>query len=143
VAGKTKTSDAALLRDHGISPSAQRVAVAKYVLHTDEHPSADDVWTRVRRRFPQISRATVYNTLNLLVENGLLKQLALSEGRLVFDPNMAPHHHFIDDESGEICDIPWEAVKVSRITKLEGFDVTDYQVVMRGTRMRKAKKKTS
>ncbi|MDH3728032.1 MAG: hypothetical protein OER77_10925 [Myxococcales bacterium] len=44
-----KPTDSALLEDHGIKPSAQRVAIAKYVLHTDEHPSADEVWTRVQR----------------------------------------------------------------------------------------------
>ena len=75
-----------LLMDHGINPSAQRVAVAQYVLHTDEHPSADEVWTRVRKRFPHVSRATIYNTLNLFVEKGLLRQFVLTEGRVVFDP---------------------------------------------------------
>jgi Fur family transcriptional regulator, iron response regulator len=58
----SRTTDATL-RQHGIQPSAQRVAVAEFVLHTDEHPSADVVWKRVRERFPWISRATVYNTL--------------------------------------------------------------------------------
>ena len=50
------------LRQHGIQPSAQRVAVADYVLQTAEHPSADLVWKRVKARVPYISRATVYNT---------------------------------------------------------------------------------
>jgi Fe2+ or Zn2+ uptake regulation protein len=99
------------------------------------------VWNRVRRRFPHISRATVYNTLNLLVEHGLLIQLVLTEGRTVFDPNVHRHHHFVDEDTGEICDIPWETMRVSGVTKLDEFDVTDYQVVMRGKRTRKAKKK--
>jgi len=55
------------------------------VLCTDEHPSADEVWNRVRRRFPHVSRATVYNTLNLFVEKGLFRQYILTEGRMVFD----------------------------------------------------------
>ncbi len=125
---------ASVLREHGINPSAQRVAVAEYVLQTDQHPSADEVWNRVKENFPYISRATVYNTLNLLVEKGLLKALTLAEGRTVFDPNMQHHHHLIDDDSGEICDIPWEALTVLNVAKLEEFDVTDYQVVMRGRR---------
>lgn len=128
-----------LLRDHGISPSAQRVAVAQYVLNTDEHPSADEVWTRVRKRFPQVSRATVYDTVNLFVEKGLLRQLVLTEGRVVFDPKTDDHHHFVDKETGKIHDVPWEAVKVSKVSKLEGFDVREYQVVMRGKRTRSGK----
>jgi Fe2+ or Zn2+ uptake regulation protein len=127
--------DAGVLREHGISPSAQRVAVAKYVLHTDEHPSADEVWTRVQQTFPQISRATVYNTLNLFVEKRLLRPLALTEGKQVFDPNMEQHHHFIDEESGEISDIPWDAIAVGDVSGLKGYDVSDYQVVMRGRRV--------
>ena len=138
-----KRDVAAVLQEHGIKVSAQRVAVANYVLYASDHPSADEVWTRVKKKFPHISRATVYNTLNLLVEEGLLKQLALAEGCLVFDANVDDHHHFIDEATGEISDIPWEALQVSNIAKLEGFDITDYQVVLRGKRTGQEKKKTT
>ena len=123
-----------LLRAHGIQPSAQRLAVAEYVLRTQDHPSADEVLARVRGRVPMISRATVYNTLNLFVEKGLLRQFVLAEGRLVFDPHVAPHHHFVDDESGTIVDVPWDALEVKRVEKLQGLDVKEYQVVLRGRR---------
>ena len=121
-----------ILTEHGINPSAQRVAVARYVLYTDEHPSADEVWSRVREHFPHVSRATIYNTLNLFVEKGLLRQFVLTEGRVVFDPKTDNHHHFIDVDSGKIHDVPWDAVHVSDVAKLEGFEVREYQVVMRG-----------
>jgi len=124
--------DATSLERHGIKPSAQRVAIARYVLHTQDHPSADEVWREVRRAFPIVSRATVYNTLKLFVEKGLLRQLVLTEGRLVFDPKVDKHHHFIDEDSGKIYDLPWEAMQVSRVEQLEGFDVRDYQVLVRG-----------
>jgi Fe2+ or Zn2+ uptake regulation protein len=121
-----------ILRSHGIQPSAQRLAVAAYVLDTEAHPSAEQVWGRVRERFPMISRATVYNTLNLFVEKGLLRQLALSEGKVVFDPKVEPHHHFIDEGTGRIHDVPWHSLRVSRVDALDGLDVREYQVVMRG-----------
>lgn len=121
-----------ILRSHGIQPSAQRLAVAAYVLATEAHPSAEQVWARVRERFPMISRATVYNTLNLFVEKGILRQLALSEGKVVFDPNVEPHHHFIDEATGTIHDVPWDSVDVRRVGDLKGLDVREYQVVMRG-----------
>jgi len=127
-----KTDEASVLRNHGISPSAQRVAIACYVLHTDRHPSADEVWTRVRKRFPHISRATVYNTLNLFVEKKLLRSFVLTEGRVVFDPHVENHHHFIDERSGRIYDIPWQALTVSDPDAIRGFEVHEYQVVMRG-----------
>jgi Fur family transcriptional regulator, iron response regulator len=129
-----KRDTAELLREHGIQPSSQRVAIADFVLGTDEHPSADRVFAEVKERLPVVSRATVYNTLNLLCEKGLLRQLVLAEGRVVFDPHTGPHHHFIDEVTGAIHDVPWDAVRVSRIEGLEGFDVREYQVVMRGRR---------
>jgi Fe2+ or Zn2+ uptake regulation protein len=120
------------LRDNGIQPSAQRVAVASYVLHTHEHPSAELVFRRVREQFPWISRATVYNTLNLFVEKGLLQRLAIAEDSVVFDPVTETHHHFIDEESGAIYDVPWERVQVCNLETLHDYDIRQYQVVMRG-----------
>jgi len=124
----------AILRQHHIQPSAQRLAVASYVLDTEDHPSADQVFVRVRRGHPGISRATVYNTLNRFVREGLLRTLVLSGGRVVFDPNVEPHHHFIDDATGRIHDVPWDALRVSRVDALPGVDVREYQVVLRGRR---------
>jgi Fur family iron response transcriptional regulator len=123
-----------ILRRHGIQPSAQRLAVAEYVLDTAEHPSAEKVFARVSGTLPMISRATVYNTLNLFVRKGLLRQLVLAEGNVVFDPKLEPHHHFVDDATGEIHDIPWEALDVRRVESLRGVDVREYQVVLRGRR---------
>lgn len=130
------------LTERGIQPSAQRVAVADYVLYTSDHPSADQVWAEVKRSFPMLSRATVYNTLNLFTEKGLLRELVLAEGKVVFDPKLDPHHHFLDEESGEIVDVPWSALDVRRVHSLSGFDVREYQVVMRGKRLSRAHKRS-
>jgi Fur family iron response transcriptional regulator len=126
-----------LLSEHGIQPSAHRVAVAQYVLTTHEHPSADRVWDRVRDRFPMISRATVYNTLNLFVEKGLLRELHLAADSVVFDPNMERHHHLIDDETGTIHDVAWNHVEVKNIKSIDNYEVNEYQVVMHGKRRKR------
>jgi Fur family transcriptional regulator, iron response regulator len=128
------------LEKAGIQPSAQRVAVAEYVLATHEHPSADLVWKRVRDRFPWISRATVYNTLNLFVEKRLLQRLNIAEDSVVFDPVMETHHHFIDEKTGAIHDVPWERVQVCNMDSLREYDIHDYQVVMRGTMKRRRRR---
>jgi Fe2+ or Zn2+ uptake regulation protein len=121
-----------ILRDHGIQPSAQRVAVGQYVLFTEDHPSAEQVCSRVRENFPLLARATVYNTLNLFVSKGLLQELVLAEGRIVFDPRTDAHHHFVDDETGRIHDIDWDALEVGKLENLSGYDVRRYQVVLHG-----------
>jgi Fe2+ or Zn2+ uptake regulation protein len=122
------------LNQFGIQPTPQRIAVAGFVLKTDTHPTADEVWAMVRRRCPTLSRATVYNTLNLFSEKGLLKLPPIKEGVAVFDPNVAPHHHFIDEETGTVYDVPWEAVSVEGEKTLDGYEVREYQVVLRGRR---------
>jgi Fe2+ or Zn2+ uptake regulation protein len=129
----------ALLIRNDIQPSAQRVAVADYVLFTDEHPSADRVFARVKKALPVLSRATVYNTLNLLVKKGLLRELVLAEGKIVFDPKMDRHHHFLDESSGRIYDVPWEALEVKKLGSLEEFEIDEYQVVLRGRRSARRK----
>lgn len=129
-----QTKDTAtMLRERGIQPSAHRIAVGDYVLTTNEHPSADLVWKRVRERFPWISRATIYNTLNLFAGEGLLQRLNLSEDSVVFDPITETHHHFIDETTGVIHDVPWDRLQVCNIESLREFDVRDYQVVLRGS----------
>jgi len=122
------------LKQYGIQPTPQRIAVAQFVLKTEKHPTADEVWARVRVTCPTLSRATVYNTLNLLAEKGLLKLQPLKEGVAVFDPHVAPHHHFVDEETGKVYDVPWDAVSVTGARALRDFEVREYQVVLRGRR---------
>ncbi len=123
------------LTRHGIRPSSQRVAIAAYVLATEDHPSADEVFRQVKPTLPVVSRATIYNTLKLFVEKGLLRELVLAPGYSVYDPKTEPHHHFLDDASGKIHDIPWDALTVGRVADLPGLDVRDYSVVLRGRRL--------
>lgn len=135
-----KRTSMEVLNSVGIQPSAQRLAVADYVLHTEEHPSAEQVLLRARKSVPMLSRATVYNTLNLLVAKGLLRQLTLAEGRVVFDPKMERHHHFVDEVTGRIHDVAWNALEVRRVDRLRDFMVSDYQVVLVGRAKRGARR---
>lgn len=121
-----------LLRRHRIQATPQRIAVAQYVLSARTHPSAEEVWRQVRRRWPTLSRATVYNTLNLFVDKGLLKTQVLKDGLVLFDPLTKPHHHFIDTQAGRVYDVPWEALRVTGEKDLRAFEVCEYQVIMRG-----------
>ena len=122
------------LQEAGIRPSAQRISVGCYVLFTEEHPSAEQVLAEVERLVPMISRATVYNTLNLFVQRGLLQELVIEEGHVVFDPRLDSHHHFLDTSTGKISDLPADAFMVSEQAGLEGVEIEDVQVVVRGRR---------
>ena len=125
----------ALLRSVGLQPTPQRIAVARCVLAATSHPTAEEVLDQARRKCPTLSRATVYNTLARLSERGLVRPLPIREGVVVYDPHVPKHHHFVDGETGEIHDVPWEALQVSGTEGLPGLDVREYQVVLRGRRM--------
>ena len=135
------TTKAALerLRAHEIQPTPQRLAIAQWILDSRAHPTADEVWQAVKTLHPTLSRATVYNTLNLFVEKRLLRTQVLREGNVVFDPHVAAHHHFIDEDSGEIRDIPFDALPVSGKFTLPGYEIHEFQIILRG---RKHKSKT-
>ncbi|HPC11394.1 MAG TPA: transcriptional repressor, partial [candidate division Zixibacteria bacterium] len=112
-----------ILRECDIQPTPQRIAVVEYVLKCRTHPSAEDVLSYARKKCPTVSRATVYNTLHLLVEKGLLGMQTIREGAVVFDPNVERHHHFVDNDTGEIYDIPWEQLEVRGTERLREFEI--------------------
>ena len=130
-----------MLRQAGLRPTRQRLALAELLFAKGfRHLSAENLHEEALMKRVPVSLATIYNTLNLLVAKGLLRQVALTEGRVVFDPNTSAHHHFIDDETGVISDIPWDALEVSNVNQLEGFDVREYQVVLRGSQSKKKRR---
>lgn len=119
-----------LLREHGIAPTAQRITIARLLIECREHLSAEDVFIRVNAHGTKlVSKATVYNTLSLFAERGLIREVVADPRRVYFDPNVAPHHHFFDVEAGKLIDIPVESVQIDRLPslpngmKLEGVDV--------------------
>lgn len=103
-----------LLMEYGIQPTAQRCVVTGYLLETDCHPTAEEVMLAVKDRLPcSLSRATVYNTLKLLVDKGLLQELSTEPGQIRYDANTGPHHHFVDRESGRIYDLEVDSEGIS------------------------------
>lgn len=126
----------ALLERCSLTPTPQRIAVVKSVMEAHKHLSADSVYRRAKRICHSVSRATVYNTLNLLVDKHVLKAQRLLGETVVFDANTQPHHHFVDEETGEIIDIPWKDLSIRGRQNLKGVVVRDFQVVIRGTRKR-------
>ena len=125
-----------MLERCSLTPTPQRIAVVKSVMDAHKHLSADAVFKRAKRLCHSVSRATVYNTLNLLVKKDILRAQVLLEETTVFDANTRPHHHFIDEESGEIIDIPWEDLSIRGQENLKSMEIRDVQVVIRGRRKR-------
>ena len=126
---KSDTDIADLLRGQDIHPTAQRVLIARTLYTHCTHLSAEDVFRLVNADNHQVSKATVYNTLGLFVEKGVVKEVVANPNRIFYDPNTAPHHHFYDVATGELTDISADQIRVSGLpplppgAKLEGIDV--------------------
>src|SRR2546429_2616385 len=98
------------LSDCGIRPTAQRVRIATLLLSAPQHLSAEQILACLRAAGARVSKATVYNTLNLFAAHGLIRQLSVDGSRAWFDSNVEPHYHFHDLESGSLIDVPVPAV---------------------------------
>lgn len=122
----------ARLNRAGIQPTAQRIAICRYVLCEADHPTAEQVKSWADKNFPKLSLATVYNTLKTLTEAGLLREYRFPNSeKVVYDNNISQHYHFLDEETGELMDIDPELLSVT--PKLgRAFRVSSVDVVLRG-----------
>jgi Fe2+ or Zn2+ uptake regulation protein len=110
----------------------QRRAIVGCLEQTRRHPTAEEVFTAVNRRFPMTSRATVYNTLKLLTEARLLREIR-KDGNVRYDPNLSPHHHFVCRHCGRIGDLAWESIPPLAVGRLPGCPRVDsYEVTLFG-----------
>src|SRR3982074_1024741 len=120
------------LADGGRRPTAQRVRIASLLLAAPQHLSAEQILASLRAAGARVSKATVYNTLNLFAAHGLIRQLAVDGSRAWFDSNVEPHYHFHDLESGALIDVPVPAVAFSRLpTPPPGTEVAGIDLVIR------------
>jgi Fur family peroxide stress response transcriptional regulator len=122
-----------LLSEKALKVTPQRVAVMEFLCGNTSHPSVDDVYQQVRRRFPSISRATIYNTVTTLVEAGLLQEILIQQEKTHVDWNVDRHHHFQCLKCGTVKDIEYDAVTAEQVSKqVAGHLVTGVKVVMEG-----------
>lgn len=123
---------AELLRDHGIAPTHQRVEIAGVLFSRHEHLSADQLLAIVNARYSEVSKATVYNTLRLFLEKKLIREVIVDPSRVFYDPNTAPHQHFYNMASGELTDIPDDALRLTAMPDLpEGMVADSIDVIVR------------
>lgn len=118
------------LATSGLRPTPQREHVYSVLLQRRDHPTAEEVFIRVKRAMPEISMATVYNCLDALVQCGLVRQVTLDRGAARFCPNMSEHCHFYCDSCDRVFDVdlPGEP----GIGLPEGFRADKYDIAIHG-----------
>ena len=119
-----------LLRQRGLRPTRQRVAIAQLLFAgEDRHVTAEILMEEIKALGVKLSLATIYNSLHQFTAIGLLKEIRGLSDVTWFDTNVDSHHHFFDTESGALTDIPAEAITISTLPKtppgkvVEGVDV--------------------
>jgi Fur family iron response transcriptional regulator len=105
-----RESIAKLLEAHGLLVTAQRLEIAEMVLAKPQHLSADQIIAGMRARGSRVSKATVYNTMNLFSQRGLVRTVEVDPERQYYDSTSEPHHHFYNVDTGELTDIPIDAI---------------------------------
>lgn len=131
--GQGKRELADLLRGKGINPTTQRIEIAHLVFQKPQHLSAEEILNKLNKEYEQVSQATVYNTLRLFVEKGVIRELVFSPDRIYYDSNMSNHHHFVDVDTGKIYDLPRDALCMSEVN-ISGIDaeVTEINLIIKG-----------
>lgn len=120
------------LAESGILPTAQRMEVAEVLLDKPQHMSADQIIEVLRQGGRRVSKATVYNTLKLFSERGLVRELHIDASRKFYDSTTHPHHHFFHVESGELEDIPAGQIEVRGLPPLPpGTERESIEVMIR------------
>ena len=121
-----------LLDRHGILTTAQRVEIAEILLERPQHMSAEQIIDRLRDAGSNVSKATVYNSLKLFVEKGLVKELIVDPERRFYDSKTHAHHHFYNVDTGRLSDIDEDEVRFADLPELpEGTECEGIELLIR------------
>ena len=123
----------AKLKQAGLRPTRQRIALAKLLFEKDDrHVSAEDLHEEARAAGVSVSLATIYNTLHQFTESGLMREVVVEAGRSYFDTNTGDHHHFFHEDTGLLQDIPSDQINVAELPSApSGTAVSRVDVIVR------------
>ena len=122
----------ALFDQYGILSTPQRLEVAEILLEKPQHMSAEQIIERLRGAGSSVSKATVYNTLNLFGERGVVREVMVDPTRKFYDSTTRPHHHFYNVDTGELQDIPDDLVRFSELPPMpEGTRSESIELLIR------------
>lgn len=126
-----------LLSDAGLKVTTQRIVILRAIIKLNNHPSAEQIYNYIKKKYPTISLSTVYNTLKTFTEKGLLQSVASTPGTSRYDIEINKHHHLFSEDSGRLEDFHDEDLTVRIMDYLKekeipGFDIKDVKVLILG-----------
>ncbi|MDO7907809.1 peroxide-responsive transcriptional repressor PerR [Paenibacillus sp. JX-17] len=122
------------LKMNGVRITPQRHAILAYLLESMAHPTADEIYRALEPQFPSMSVATVYNNLKMLMEAGMVRELAYGDNSSRFDANISDHYHIICKQCGKIEDFSYPSLlEVERQAQHStGFQVHGHRLELYG-----------
>lgn len=117
-------------RKKGLKVTSQRLAICKFILSRKDHPTAEQIYQELRNEYPTISLGTIYKTLHLLKDLGLIQELGFNEGSIRYDPDMEPHINMVCSKCGKISDY-----KAEKVQKLWSAIISDLRIKPKGQRI--------
>ena len=129
---KSRAEVVALLRDSGITPTHQRIKIGKVLFSRQQHLSAEQVLASVNQDDGEVSKATVYNTLGVFAQYGLIREVIVDPSKVFYDSNLTKHHHLYYSDTGELEDIDDKDIEISKLPDLPSeLQVEDVDVIIR------------
>lgn len=120
------------LRSHGVKPTSPRTEIGMLLFAAPTHLSAEQILSTLRKSGSRVSKATVYNTLNLFTRHGLVREVSVDPTRQFYDSTRHPHHHFYNVDTGSLTDIEFDELEFRRLPALPpGTEAQDIEVVVR------------
>lgn len=119
------------LKNNNIKPSYQRMRIFEYLLGTKEHPTVDMIYKDLVNEIPTLSKTTVYNTLNIFVESGIVSKITIEENETRYDADVSIHGHFKCDKCQKVLDFATD-LKVLDIKALEKYQINQKHLYFRG-----------
>ncbi len=114
-----------LMREHGITPTQQRLEIAHILFAEPQHLSADQVLALVNHETSMVSKATVYNTLKLFATKGLVKEVVVDPVKVFYDSTTSSHHHFYNVDTGILTDIDSNKISLGELPDLPQGTIAD------------------
>lgn len=129
---KSRADVVGMLRESGITPTHQRIKIGEVLFSRKQHLSAEQVLVAVNQNDGEVSKATVYNTLGVFAQHGLIREVIVDPSKVFYDSNLSKHHHLYYSDSGELEDIADESVKISKLPELPNdLQIEDVNVIIR------------
>lgn len=119
------------LKENGVKPSYQRIKIFEYLIKNKNHPKVETIFQELVQEIPTLSKTTVYNTLKLFLEKGIVQPILIEENEVRYDADITTHAHFKCEKCGEVYDFRVNLTQL-KIEGLEEFQVKESHIYFKG-----------